>query len=34
MVKMMENPILLMDDLGGKPIIFGNTQMGPKWDVK
>ena len=27
MVKIMENPIN-MDDLGGKPTIFGNTQMG------
>jgi len=26
MVKIMENPIK-MDDLGGKPTIFGNTQM-------
>ena len=26
MVKIMENPIK-MDDLGGFPIIFGNTQM-------
>ena len=33
MVKMMENPIK-MDDLGGKPTIFGFIQMGPKWDVK
>ena len=26
MVKIMENPIK-MDDLGGKPTIFGNTHM-------
>ena len=24
MVKIMENPFFLMDDLGGKPTIFGN----------
>ena len=29
MVKIMENPIK-MDDLGGKPTIFGNIQFGPK----
>ena len=28
MVKIMENPIR-MDDLGGKPTIFGNIQMNP-----
>jgi len=27
MVKIMENPIK-MDDLGGKPTIFGNIHMG------
>ena len=27
MVKIMENPIK-MDDLGGKPTIFGNIQIG------
>jgi len=33
MVKIMENPIK-MDDLGGKPTIFGNTHMylsGPRF---
>ena len=29
MVTIMENPIK-MDDLGGKPTIFGNIQMGAK----
>jgi len=28
MVKKMEN-LIKMDDLGGKPTFFGNTQMGP-----
>ena len=28
----MENPIK-MDDLGGKPTIFGNTQIGP-WNMR
>ena len=27
MVKIMENPYEQMDDLGGFPIIFGNTHM-------
>ena len=27
MVKIMENPIFCMDDLGGKPTIFGNTHI-------
>ena len=27
-VKIMEKPYLLVDDLGGKPIIFGNTLIG------
>ena len=27
MVKIMENPTFLMDDLGGKPTIFGNIQI-------
>ena len=30
MVKIMENPIK-MDDLGGKPTIFGNTQILPQF---
>ena len=30
MVKIMENPIK-MDDLGGKPTIFGNIHIG--WDL-
>ena len=33
MVKIMENPIK-MGDLGGYPIIFGNTQMGIGWASK
>ena len=28
MVNIMENPNEQMDDLGGKPIIFGNTHLG------
>ena len=27
MVKIMEKPYFLMDDLGGKPTIFGNPQQ-------
>ena len=27
MVKIMDNPIFLMDDLGGKPTIFGNIHV-------
>jgi len=27
MVKIMENPYFLMDDLGGTPTIFGNTHI-------
>ena len=27
MVKIMEKPYFLMDDLGGKPTVFGNIQM-------
>ena len=30
MVKIMENPIK-MDDLGGKPTIFGNIQIGIRY---
>ena len=30
MVKIMENPIK-MDDLGGKPTIFANTQQESGW---
>ena len=26
-------PYVLMDDLGGKPTIFGNIQIGSIWDV-
>jgi len=29
MVKIMEKPYFLMDDLGGKPTIFGNIHIAP-----
>jgi len=29
MVKIMENPLKKMDDLGGKPTIFGNIHIPP-----
>ena len=33
MVKIMEKPIFLMDDWGGKPPIFGNTHIKQMFQV-